>query len=50
VTSGRTFHSNVYPDVTYSDTIRFGAHTAHLLEADCTARSWRTTGRFVADF
>jgi ABC-type branched-subunit amino acid transport system substrate-binding protein len=50
VTSGRTFHSNVYPDVTYSDTIRFGAHAAHLLEADCTSRSWRTTGRFVADF
>ena len=50
VTSGRVFHSNVYPDVSYSSTIRFGAHTAHLLEADCTARSWRTTGRFIAEF
>jgi branched-chain amino acid transport system substrate-binding protein len=50
VTSGRVFHSNVYPDVSYSDTIRFGARTAHLLEADCDARSWRTTGRFIADF
>ena len=50
VTSGRVFHSNVYPDVSYDSTIRFGAKTAHLLEADCTTRSWKTTGRFVADF
>jgi len=50
VTSGQVFHSNVYPDVRYSDTIRFGASTAHLLEADCTTRSWKTTGRFIADF
>jgi ABC-type branched-subunit amino acid transport system substrate-binding protein len=50
VTSGRVFHSNVYPDVSYDGTIRFGAHTAHLLEADCTTRTWKTTGRFIADF
>jgi ABC-type branched-subunit amino acid transport system substrate-binding protein len=50
VTSGRVFHSNVYPDVSYGSTIRFGAKTAHLLEADCGSRSWKTTGRFVADF
>jgi branched-chain amino acid transport system substrate-binding protein len=50
VTSGQVFHSNVYPDVSYDSTIRFGAKTAHLLEADCTTRSWKTTGRFVADF
>jgi len=50
VTSGQVFHSNVYPDVSYSDTIRFGARTAHLLEADCTTRTWKTTGRFIADF
>jgi ABC-type branched-subunit amino acid transport system substrate-binding protein len=50
VTSGQVFHSNVYPDVSYSGTIRFGASTAHLLEADCTTRSWKTTGRFIADF
>jgi branched-chain amino acid transport system substrate-binding protein len=50
VTSGRVFHSNVYPDVSYDSTIRFGAKTAHLLEADCATRSWKTTGRFVADF
>ena len=50
VTSGRVFHSNVYPDVSYDSTIRFGAKTAHLLEADCASRSWKTTGRFVADF
>ena len=30
VTSGRVFHSNVYPDVSYDGTIRFGARTAHL--------------------
>jgi hypothetical protein len=50
VTSGRVFHSNVYPDVSYDSTIRFGAKTAHLLEADCSSRSWKTTGRFIADF
>jgi branched-chain amino acid transport system substrate-binding protein len=50
VTSGQVFHSNVYPDVSYDSKIRFGAHTAHLLEADCTSRSWKTTGRFIADF
>src|SRR5688572_4191447 len=50
VTSGRVFHSNVYPDVRYDSSIRFGARTAHLLEADCTNRSWKTTGRFIADF
>jgi ABC-type branched-subunit amino acid transport system substrate-binding protein len=50
VTSGQVFHSGVYPDVRYSDTIRFGAKTAHLLEADCTTRSWKTTGRVVAEF
>jgi branched-chain amino acid transport system substrate-binding protein len=50
VTSGRVFHSNVYPDVSYDGKIRFGARTAHLLEADCSTRSWKTTGRFVAEF
>jgi branched-chain amino acid transport system substrate-binding protein len=50
VTSGKVFHSNVYPDVSYNSTTRFGARTAHLLEADCGSRSWRTTGRFIADF
>ncbi|HYH48990.1 MAG TPA: ABC transporter substrate-binding protein [Acidimicrobiia bacterium] len=50
VTSGRVFRSNVYPDVSYDSKIRFGARTAHLLEADCGNRSWKTTGRFVADF
>ncbi|MGH9011469.1 MAG: ABC transporter substrate-binding protein [Acidimicrobiia bacterium] len=50
VTSGKVFHSNVYPDVSYNSTTRFGAKTAHLLEADCGSRSWRTTGRFIAEF
>jgi ABC-type branched-subunit amino acid transport system substrate-binding protein len=50
VTSGKVFTSNVYPQVSYDGSIRFGARTAHLLEADCTTRSWKTTARFVADF
>jgi branched-chain amino acid transport system substrate-binding protein len=50
VTSGRVFHSNVFPDVSYDAKTRFGARTAHLLEANCATRSWKTTGRFVADF
>jgi hypothetical protein len=44
------FRSNVYPDVSYDGKVRFGARTAHLLEADCSGRTWKTTGRFVADF
>ena len=52
LTSGQTFHSNVFPDVRYDSRIRFGASRMHLLEADCTTRSWKTTRQFVsrADF
>ena len=48
LTSGKTFKSNVYPDVRYDKRIRFGASTMHLLEADCSSREWKTAGRFVA--
>ena len=48
LTSGKTFKSNVYPDVRYDKRIRFGASTMHLLEADCSSRKWKTAGRFVA--
>ncbi|MGH9000522.1 MAG: ABC transporter substrate-binding protein [Acidimicrobiia bacterium] len=48
LTSGKVFKTNVYPDVSYDSDIRFGAKTAHLLEADCTTRTFRTAGRFVS--
>jgi ABC-type branched-subunit amino acid transport system substrate-binding protein len=52
LTSGQTFGSNVFPEVRYDGRIRFGASRMHLLEADCTTRSWKTARRFVsrADF
>ena len=50
VTSGKVFHSNVYPDVSYSGTIRFGAKTAHLLEADCGTRQLEDHRPLLADF
>jgi hypothetical protein len=48
--SGREFSTNVYPIVSYSGSVRFGAKSAHLLEADCVARRQRTIATFVNGF
>ncbi|MGH8990976.1 MAG: ABC transporter substrate-binding protein, partial [Acidimicrobiia bacterium] len=46
LTSGKEFNSNVYPSVSYTGSIRFGAKTMHLLEADCSARKYKTLATF----
>jgi branched-chain amino acid transport system substrate-binding protein len=48
--SGKEFNSNVYPVVSYSGSIRFGAKSSHLLEADCVARRYRTVATFATGF
>jgi hypothetical protein len=48
--SGKEFGTNVYPVVSYSGSIRFGARSAHLLEADCNSRSYKTIAQFTTGF
>jgi ABC-type branched-subunit amino acid transport system substrate-binding protein len=48
--SGKEFNSNVYPVVSYTGSIRFGARSAHLLEADCSARKYKTVATFATAF
>jgi branched-chain amino acid transport system substrate-binding protein len=48
--SGREFNSNVYPIVSYTGSIRFGAKSSHLLEADCSARKYKTLATFTTGF
>jgi branched-chain amino acid transport system substrate-binding protein len=48
--SGKEFNTNVYPTVSYSGQIRFGAKTMHLLEADCSARKFKTLATFASGF
>ena len=50
LTSGRPFASNVFPTVSYEGSIRFGAKTMHVLEADCSTRKWKTMATFVEGF
>ncbi|MGH9037801.1 MAG: ABC transporter substrate-binding protein, partial [Acidimicrobiia bacterium] len=46
--SGREFASNILPPVHYSPGNPFGAAQAHVLEADCSSRAYRTMHTFVA--
>jgi ABC-type branched-subunit amino acid transport system substrate-binding protein len=48
--SGKEFATNVYPVVSYSGSIRFGAKSSHLLEADCKSRSFKTIAQFTTGF
>ena len=48
--SGKEFASNVYPVVSYSGSIRFGAKSSHLLEADCKSRTFKTIAQFTTGF
>jgi branched-chain amino acid transport system substrate-binding protein len=50
LTGGRPFASNVFPTVSYDGSIRFGAKTMHVLEADCSTRKWKTMATFVEGF
>jgi branched-chain amino acid transport system substrate-binding protein len=48
--SGKTFESKVYPVVSYGPSIRFGAKSSSLLEADCQARKYKTLKAFATGF
>jgi branched-chain amino acid transport system substrate-binding protein len=48
--SGKSFESKVYPVVSYGPSIRFGAKSAHLLEADCQTRKYKTLKAFATGF
>jgi hypothetical protein len=48
--SGKDFATNVYPVVSYNGTIRFGAKSSHLLEADCNSRKFKTIAQFATGF
>jgi ABC-type branched-subunit amino acid transport system substrate-binding protein len=48
--SGKVFESKVYPVVSYGPSIRFGAKSSHLLEADCSARKYKTLKAFATGF
>jgi hypothetical protein len=50
MTSGRPFETNIFPVVSYDATIRFGAKTTHVLQADCESRRWKTAFQFVSGF
>ncbi|HEV7865985.1 MAG TPA: ABC transporter substrate-binding protein [Acidimicrobiia bacterium] len=46
--SGQEFASGVFPPVRFGPGQRFGASQAHLLEADCTNRRYRTLATFAS--
>jgi ABC-type branched-subunit amino acid transport system substrate-binding protein len=48
--SGKEFATNVYPVVSYNGSIRFGAKSSHLLEADCSERRFKTIAQFTTGF
>jgi ABC-type branched-subunit amino acid transport system substrate-binding protein len=50
LTSGKPFASNVFPTVAYDGSIRFGANSMHVLEADCSTRKWKTMATFAQGF
>jgi branched-chain amino acid transport system substrate-binding protein len=50
IQSGQEFASGVFPPVHYGPNTRFGAAQAHLLEADCPNRRYRTLATFQSSF
>jgi ABC-type branched-subunit amino acid transport system substrate-binding protein len=50
IESGQEFASGVFPPVRFGPGQRFGASQAHLLEADCANRRYRTLATFVSSF
>jgi ABC-type branched-subunit amino acid transport system substrate-binding protein len=47
---GKKFESGVYPPVQYSATNHLGGGQAHLLQADCNARDYKTVAQFASSF
>jgi hypothetical protein len=50
IESGQEFASGVFPPVRFGPDRRFGAWQAHLLEADCANRRYRTVATFASSF
>jgi branched-chain amino acid transport system substrate-binding protein len=50
VESGKEFSTNVYPAVQFSTSNHFGAKTAHMLQADCGSRTFKTVAEFASGF
>jgi ABC-type branched-subunit amino acid transport system substrate-binding protein len=50
IESGQEFASGVFPPVRFGPSQRFGASQAHLLEADCANRRYRTLATFASGF
>ena len=50
VESGKLFTTNVYPATQFSATNHFGAKTAHMLQADCGSRTFKTVAEFASGF
>jgi branched-chain amino acid transport system substrate-binding protein len=50
VESGKRFTTNVFPAVQFSATNHFGATTAHMLQADCGTRTFKTVAEFASGF
>jgi ABC-type branched-subunit amino acid transport system substrate-binding protein len=48
--SGREFVSNIFPPARFGPTKHFGATQAHLLEADCSTRRYKTLATFATSF
>ena len=48
--SGQEFVSNVFPPARFGPTKHFGATQAHLLEADCNTRRYKTLATFATSF
>lgn len=48
--SGQEFVSNIFPPARFGPTKHFGATQAHLLEADCNARRYKTLATFATSF
>lgn len=44
---GQRFETNVFPPAQYSAGNHFGAANAHLLQADCSSRTWKTIATFA---
>jgi ABC-type branched-subunit amino acid transport system substrate-binding protein len=50
ITSGKEFATRVFPPFKFSAANHFGSTQAHLLEADCSKRQFKTVAQFVAGF
>jgi len=48
--SGKRFTTNVYPAGQFSPTNHFGSTQAHMLQADCSSRTYKTVAQFASGF